>query len=83
MTYLTMQMSDGQNVDAVVLRVSRERLRLAVPDRADTVELKLVEGQWVDENGARVSLESMWTDDPSSAAGFPEEPLPMASAARH
>ena len=46
----------GRRVDAVLLSASEDRLRFAIAGRADTTELKWIEGRWVGESGEPVEL---------------------------
>jgi len=81
--YLTIGLADGQRVDAVVLAVWRDRMRLALPDQADTIEIRLTDGLWRDEEGAPVSLDSWWRGDGRDGAEFNADLFPLVSAARH
>ena len=45
--YLTISFGDGCHVDAVLLAMSRDRMRVVIPDQMDTVEFRLVYGGWI------------------------------------
>jgi len=49
-------------VDGLLLATGQERLRLAIPEFDDTVELRLTEGQWVSDTGEAVEIESVLCD---------------------
>ncbi len=46
----------GRQVEALLLSVSPDRLRVVIPGRADTAEFRLIDGQWTSESGAQVEL---------------------------
>ncbi|MEO8593949.1 MAG: hypothetical protein ABI759_11560 [Candidatus Solibacter sp.] len=46
----------GRQLDALILSVSPDRLRVVTPGRADTLEFRAVDGKWVSESGAQVEL---------------------------
>ena len=52
----------GRRVDGVLLATGRDRMRLAVRGRNETIELRMEEGRWMSEDGARVELESVIWD---------------------
>ncbi|HJT89650.1 MAG TPA: hypothetical protein VJ732_17395 [Bryobacteraceae bacterium] len=73
---------DGRHFEAVLLAVSRERMRLAVRGRAETLEFRLVDGEWTGEQGDKIELEALVTDGRTDVNGLREQLFPMASAAR-
>ena len=46
--YLQIGFSDGRSVNAVLLTASPDRMRVALEDRADATELRLIDGRWID-----------------------------------
>lgn len=74
--YLQIGFSDGRSAEAVLLTASPDRMRVALEDRADATEFRLIDGRWTDEDGTEVSFDAVFFDDHA-------EPVPMVSAARH
>ena len=60
---------NGLRVEAVVLAVNSERMRVAIGAQSDTVELHMVDGGWRTERGAAIEIEALMaipgTDVPS------------------
>ena len=56
---LVLQYPTGLRVEAVLLAVTRSRMRVALRDRADTVEFRLRDGRWTSDQGEAIELESM------------------------
>ncbi len=46
----------GRMVDALLLSATPECLRLVIPGRAETAELRLIDGKWMAESGAVVEV---------------------------
>ncbi len=80
---LTISYGDGRFVEAVLLAVSRERMRLAVRGRAETLEFRLVDGEWTSEQGDRIELESLITDGRTDVNSMRDGLFAKASAATH
>ena len=57
--HIILRYPDGSRISALLLSEQRERLRVTMPGRTDTVELKLVRERWVDDDGRKVSIEAM------------------------
>jgi len=55
--YTIIRIADGKMCEGIVLAVGVDRLRVALRDRHDTVELRKAGGQWVFEDGSTVELE--------------------------
>ena len=72
---------DGR-YEAVLLAVSKERLRIARPGHVDTIELALVHGVWVDENDEPVEFESMVMDNDTCDSEFLARQFPLTRTAR-
>ena len=57
--YMILCYPTGQRVDSVLLATGRDRMRLAVRGRNETIELRLEQGHWTSEDGVQVELESV------------------------
>ena len=55
----------SRRIDAVVLAANQDRMRIVIPNRRDTVELRLAGSQWTSEEGESVDIEAVvacdWT----------------------
>jgi len=60
----------GRRADAVLLSVGKNQMRIAVKHHTDAVELRQVEGEWVNERGLAVQFDAITTDGPDDAARF-------------
>jgi hypothetical protein len=67
-------------VDGLLLATGRDRLRLAIPQFDDTVELHFEEGRWIADTGAAVQIESMLCD---STTAIPEATMTAGSPRFH
>jgi hypothetical protein len=56
---LVLLSTTDQTVAALLLAVGKTRMRLAVPGRSDTLELELVDGEWMGDDGREVTIESV------------------------
>ena len=81
--YLTISFADGRMLEAVLLAVSRDRMRLAIQGRAETAEFRLVDGEWTSEEGEKIELESLVSDGSLDLAEFGGNLFPRTSAARN
>jgi hypothetical protein len=52
----------GRRVEGVVLSASRHRMRVAVRDRNETIELRLADGQWLADDGDPVEFDAITAD---------------------
>ena len=63
---------NGLRVEAVVLAVNSERMRVAIGSQSDTVELHMVDGGWRTQRGTAIEIEALMaipgTDLPSFCA---------------
>jgi hypothetical protein len=50
---------NGLRVEAVVLAVNSERMRVAIGSHSDTVELHMVDGGWRTQRGAAIEIEAL------------------------
>jgi len=69
--YSLIGFSNAVVVEAVVLKASRNRMRVAIAGYADSLELKRDGGEWLLETGERVTLEFLLSDAPASASDAP------------
>jgi hypothetical protein len=55
----------SRRIDAVVLQANHDRMRIVIPNRRDTVELRLTGNRWTSEEGEPVEIEAVvacdWT----------------------
>ena len=65
--HLTIRYLDGQLVDAIVLAISADRMRVLTAACDDTLELNLTHGVWLTETGHPVEFDSMMLDADFSA----------------
>ena len=65
--YTLMVLGGGQQVDALLLSASAERLRVVMPGRSDTVEFRLIEGRWTSESGEHVDVGAILAADVADA----------------
>jgi hypothetical protein len=77
---MVMVYPSGQRVDAIVLAAGNGRMRVAMRDHTDAVELRMVDGQWMDEQGL-VEVEAITTDARNGANQFFGELLPRTRGA--
>jgi hypothetical protein len=52
----TVMVVGGRQVEALLLSVSPDRLRVVIPGRADAAEFRMIDGQWTSESGTQVQL---------------------------
>jgi len=52
------------------LSASPESLRVAIPGRGDTVEYRMIDGQWQSDRGARIEIGAVWLADGISPSHF-------------
>ena len=71
----------GRQVDAMLLSASADRLRVAMPGRADTAEFRLVDGRWTSESGGHVELGAILAEDAGEAKRVLANARPRAFAA--
>jgi len=79
--HLTLRYATGLRVDAVVLAANRDGMRIAIPDHADTEELRRIEGEWISEDGDLVELESVTAGDGLDVSGLCSWAVPRVCAA--
>lgn len=57
--FLILSFESGAKAEGILLAAGSDRLRVILRELNDTVELQLVEGRWVSEDGDPVEIESM------------------------
>jgi hypothetical protein len=64
---LTLLYPGSRRIDAVVLAANHDRMRIVIPNRRDTVELRLTGNRWTSEEGESVEIEAVvacdWTGE--------------------
>jgi hypothetical protein len=68
-------------VEAIILSATSDRLRIAVKGTNDTVELRMIDGEWIAEEHETVQLEWLIREDNCPMDGFIPQPAPRAFAA--
>jgi hypothetical protein len=63
----------GHRVDALLLSASTDRLRVAIPGRGDTVEYRLIDGQWQSDRGERMEIGAITAADGIGLPRFVQE----------
>ena len=81
MVRITLTISASQPVEAVMLALNKDRMRVAIEGRADTEELRLVGDRWVTEENADVQFDA-WISDGANAEEFTVV-APQLSMAAH
>jgi hypothetical protein len=64
--YLILLYPDGRRFEAMVLTASPERLRVALKDGDDALELRRVEGRWFSEHNEEIQFESWMAIEPGA-----------------
>jgi hypothetical protein len=57
--YMTLCFTTGRRMESVLLAASRDRMRLAVRDRNETIELRYEQGKWISEEGSVVEIDAI------------------------
>ena len=78
---ITMRYQNGTRVEAVLLAAARERMRIAIDTKRDTVELNRVDGTWQTEEGDAVEIESLIPLAGFDIAAFCAEVYPLSNTA--
>jgi hypothetical protein len=71
--YMILRYANGRREEAVLLRATRERMKVIVRDREDTLELNLIGTQWISESGSAVEIESIISGDAANEAIVADE----------
>ena len=57
--HMIISFRDRRRVEAIVLALSADRMRIILPDCEDAVELRQAQGVWTSEDGEPIEIESM------------------------
>jgi hypothetical protein len=57
--HMTLSFATGRRVDGLLLAASKDRMRLAVRNRNETIELYFEAGRWKAEDGGMVEIEAL------------------------
>lgn len=79
--YTVMVLPGGRQVDALLLSASADRLRVVIPGRTDTAELRLSEGRWTSESGGQVELGAILTEHSTDVKRVLANASPRATSA--
>jgi hypothetical protein len=81
MVRITLTISESQPVEAVMLALNRDRMRVAIEGYPDTEEFRLVGDRWLTEENAGVQFDA-WISDGADAEEFTAV-TPRLSMAAH
>jgi hypothetical protein len=65
-------LADGRRVNALILSVSTESMRVVIPGHSDTVEFRKIEGGWCSERGVRMEIGALLAADGLAAHILPQ-----------
>jgi hypothetical protein len=57
--HMILRYPNGKRLDALVLSMGGDAMRIAVRGRNETMELEFVYDRWISEDGQRVSIEAI------------------------
>ena len=80
---MTIRCEGGIRVEAVLMAANRERMRIAIPSREDTIELTRGSGSWLTESGEQVEIEAMIPIDGVDVSQFCAAVYPWTMTAGH
>jgi hypothetical protein len=60
--HMLMSYESGRRTEALVMSATRDTMRVIVPHKNETFELRHVDGAWLAENGEKVEIEALVTD---------------------
>ena len=78
---VTIRYQSGLRFEAVLLAASRERMRVVVDSRRDTIELHKVDTAWYTEEGSEVEIDSLIPLAGTDVPGFCAVVNPRTTAA--
>ena len=78
---MTIRYQSGLRVEAVVLAVNRERMRVAIDSEPDTVELHMVDACWHTEDGAEIEIEALIPIAGTNVSRFCATVYPLSNCA--
>lgn len=79
--HVILRLTTRECVEAILLSATADRMRVVMRNLADTLDLQLVDGQWVSDRGSPVEIESLITDDPHAVARIWHEARPRTGTA--
>ena len=79
---MTLLFPRGRRINAVLLAANDDRMRLAIPNRKDTMELRLTGNQWISEEGEPVKIEAVAALDGAAPYRALPSPPPVRSRVR-
>jgi len=82
MVRITLTIAASEPVEAVMLALNKDRMRLAIEGRPDTEELRLVGDRWFTEENADVQFDA-WISDGAHDADEFTAVAPRLSMAAH
>jgi hypothetical protein len=56
---MTIRHQNGMKAEAVVLAAGRDRMRVALDSKYDTIELHELDARWYTEEGAEIEIEAL------------------------
>ena len=69
--HVILSYESGRRAEGILLAVGPSRLRVVVQERNDdTLELSLMDGRWMSEDGEPVEIESLISDGETPMAWF-------------
>jgi hypothetical protein len=71
----------GRQEEAILLAGSGDRMRVTMPGRADVVEFRLIDGEWMGESGAAVKIGAIAPRVENPGAWFEEPARPRFTLA--
>jgi hypothetical protein len=80
MVRITLTISASQRVEAVMLALNKDRMRVAIEGHSDTEELRLVGDRWFTDENGDVEFDA-WISDGANADDFAFAAPPLTMAA--
>ena len=60
--HMLMSYESGRRTEALIMSATRDSMRVIVPHKNETFELRQVNGAWLTEKGERVEIEAIVSD---------------------
>lgn len=79
--YLILSFQTGRRTEGILLAASPGRMRIVIRRRNDTVELRLIEGRWIADDGEPVEIESWIAGEHTGIPGLFSEFVPRTYGA--
>jgi hypothetical protein len=80
---LTIRYENGLRIEAILLAVNPERMRVVVPSQRDTIELHKEGVCWYTEEGAEIEIEALIPIAGTDVSSFCAAAYPRTNAAGH